>query len=83
MAPCRSAPAQIRSSSSATADYWNYEVPNVPWIMYYYGGEALHGVYWHNDFGNPRSHGCVGMPNYRAKEIYDWLPNGGDVWIHN
>ena len=74
---------QTMTSSSATDDYWNYEVPNVQWIMYYYGGEALHGVYWHNDFGNPRSHGCVGMPNWRAKEIYDWLPNGGDVWIHN
>lgn len=74
---------QTMTSSSATDDYWNYEVPNVQWIMYYYGGEALHGVYWHNDFGNPRSHGCVGMPNYRAKQIYDWLPNGGDVWIHN
>ncbi len=74
---------QTMTSSSATDSYWNYEVPNVQWIMYYYGGEALHGVYWHNDFGNPRSHGCVGMPNWRAKEIYDWLPNGGDVWIHN
>lgn len=73
---------QTMTSSSATDDYWNYEVPNVQWIMYYYGGEALHGVYWHNDFGNPRSHGCVGMPNYRAKQIYDWMPNGGDVWIH-
>ena len=74
---------QTMTSTSATDSYWNYDVPNVQWIMYYYGGEALHGVYWHNDFGNPRSHGCVGMPNYRAKEIYDWLPNGGDVWIHN
>lgn len=74
---------QTMTSSSATDDYWNYDVPNVEWIMYYYGGEALHGVYWHDDFGNPRSHGCVGMPNFRAEQIYDFLPDGGDVWIHN
>lgn len=74
---------QTMSSTSATDSYWNYEVPNVEWIMYYDGGEALHGVYWHNDFGNPRSHGCIGMPNWRAEIIYNWLPDGGDVWVHN
>jgi lipoprotein-anchoring transpeptidase ErfK/SrfK len=40
-------------------------------------------VYWHNNFGTPQSHGCVGMPNYRAKQIYDWSPTGVDVWIHD
>jgi hypothetical protein len=42
--------------------------------MYFNGDEAFHGVYWHNNFGTPQSHGCVGMPNYRAKQIYDWSP---------
>lgn len=62
--------------------YWDYEVPNIQWIMYFNGSQAFHGVYWHNNFGTPMSHGCVGMPNYRAKQIYDWTPNGADVWIH-
>ncbi|WP_241965229.1 L,D-transpeptidase family protein [Microbacterium telephonicum] len=74
---------QTMSSTSATDPYWNYEVPNIRWIMYFNGSQAFHGVYWHNNFGTPMSHGCVGMPNARAKQIYDWSPNGVDVWIHS
>lgn len=73
---------QTMSSTSATDPYWNYEVPNIEWIMYFNGSQAFHGVYWHNNFGTPMSHGCVGMPNHRAKQIYDWSPTGVDVWIH-
>ncbi|MGB4778278.1 L,D-transpeptidase family protein, partial [Microbacterium sp.] len=75
-------PVQTMSSTSATDPYWNYEVPNIQWIMYFNGSQAFHGVYWHNNFGTPQSHGCVGMPNSRAKQIYDWAPTGVDVWIH-
>ena len=50
--------------------------------MYFNGDEAFHGVYWHNTSA-PESHGCVGMPEWRAKQIYDWSPCGIDVWIHN
>lgn len=63
--------------------YWDYEVPNIRWIMYFNGSQAFHGVYWHNNFGTKQSHGCIGMPNSRAKQIYDWAPNGADVWVHN
>ena len=59
-----------------------YSTPNVRWPMYFNGGQAFHGVYWHNAFGTQRSHGCVGMPESRAKQIYDWAPYGVDVWIH-
>ena len=73
-------------SSGAGKDgtgYWDYEVENIRWIMYFNGTQAFHGVYWHNNFGTKQSHGCVGMPNYRAQQIYEWSPNGTDVWIHN
>lgn len=59
-----------------------YSTPNVRWPMYFNGGQAFHGVYWHTAFGTQRSHGCVGMPEWRAKQIYDWAPYGVDVWIH-
>lgn len=75
--------SQTMTSTSATDPYWNYEVPNVEWVMYFHGGEAFHGIYWHNNFGEQMSHGCVGMPNYRAQQIYEWSPAGTDVWIHN
>jgi lipoprotein-anchoring transpeptidase ErfK/SrfK len=35
-------------------------------------GVALHGAYWHNNFGVPSSHGCVNMTPQAAKWIYRW-----------
>ena len=60
-----------------------YETPNVQYPMYFNGDQAFHGVYWHSNWGNRMSHGCVGMPNWRAQQIYEWSPRGVDVWIHS
>lgn len=50
-----------------------YDLTGVPWVSFFTGnGEAFHGTYWHNDFGKPRSHGCVNLPNAAAKFIYRW-----------
>ena len=59
----------------------DYVQPDVKWPMYFNGDEAFHGVYWHSNWGTPMSHGCVGMPDDRAKQIYDWAPEGTDVVI--
>lgn len=54
-----------------------YNLPGVPWCSFFTGaGNALHGTYWHNDYGQPRSHGCVNLPSEAAKFIYRWTkPN--------
>jgi hypothetical protein len=50
-----------------------YDLPGVPWVSYFQeDGYALHGVYWHNDFGNPRSHGCINLSPQNARWIYRW-----------
>ena len=50
-----------------------YNLPGVPWCAFFTGnGEAFHGTYWHNDYGRPRSHGCVNLPSEAAKFIYRW-----------
>lgn len=49
-----------------------YNLPNVPNNMFFYKGYALHGAYWHNNFGNPMSHGCVNEPLANAAEIFNW-----------
>jgi lipoprotein-anchoring transpeptidase ErfK/SrfK len=64
-------------------DGTTYSQPDVPWVMYFNGDQGFHGVYWHHNFGHPMSHGCVGMPISRAKQLYDWTPAGVDVWVHN
>ena len=58
------------------------ETPNVPWVTYFNGDEGFHGTYWHNDFGNPRSHGCVNMPIDVARYVYEWSPVGLEVAVH-
>jgi lipoprotein-anchoring transpeptidase ErfK/SrfK len=54
-----------------------YDLPGVPWISYITeSGIAFHGTYWHNDYGRPRSHGCINLTSRAAKWIYRWtLPS--------
>lgn len=49
-----------------------YNLPNVPYNMFFYKGYALHGAYWHNNFGQPMSHGCVNEPLANAAQIFEW-----------
>lgn len=50
-----------------------FDLPGVPWVSYITeSGVAFHGTYWHNDFGKPRSHGCINIPSQAAKWIYRW-----------
>ncbi len=50
-----------------------FDLPGVPWDSYITDtGVALHGTYWHNDFGRPHSHGCINMTPQDAKWVYRW-----------
>lgn len=56
-----------------------YDLPNVPFVQYFYKAYGLHGAYWHNDFGKPRSHGCVNLRPSDAQILYYWTsPDMGD-----
>ena len=60
-----------------------YLVENVPWVMYFTDvGHALHGAYWHNNFGAVMSHGCVNQPMGFAEWLYGWAGIGTRVEIH-
>ena len=54
-----------------------YHLPNVQWVQYFHQDYGLHGTYWHNNFGNPMSHGCVNMTNSDARWLFDWA---GPEW---
>lgn len=50
-----------------------YDLPGVPFCTYFTEpGAAVHGAYWHNDFGRQRSHGCVNVLAEDAKWVYRW-----------
>jgi lipoprotein-anchoring transpeptidase ErfK/SrfK len=50
-----------------------YSTPAVPWCTFISGeGVAIHGAFWHNDFGERRSHGCINISPEDAKWIFRW-----------
>lgn len=50
-----------------------YDLVGVPWVSYLTEeGISIHGTYWHNDFGVPRSHGCINLTAEAAKWVYRW-----------
>lgn len=60
----------MKGGSQELGTYYN--LPNVPNNMFFYKGYALHGAYWHNNFGHPMSHGCVNEPLASAAQIFEW-----------
>lgn len=49
-----------------------YYLPNVPDNMFFYKGYAIHGAYWHHNWGHPMSHGCINEPLDKAQILFDW-----------
>ncbi len=70
----------MTGGTPGSPDY--YYLPDVPYTMYFYEAYALHGTYWHHNFGTPMSHGCVNLPTPAAAWIFGWAPIGTTVWIH-
>ncbi len=58
-----------------------FELRDVPWVQYFEANFALHGAYWHDDFGRPRSHGCVNLAPIDARKLFMWTdPPLPDAW---
>lgn len=70
---------KLRATDMAGPGYY---LPGVPYTMYYYRGYAIHGTYWHSNFGTPMSHGCVNMITDEAKWIFDFASVGTLVNVH-
>jgi hypothetical protein len=63
-----------------TATDGPYSIEDVPWTMYFHRSYALHGAFWHRQFGIARSHGCVNLSAADARFLFSWtlpaLPPG-------
>ena len=71
------------SRHMAATDGNGFDLPGVPWVSYiHWTGVALHGTYWHNDFGTPRSRGCINLTPADARWLFRWttpvVPAGED-----
>ncbi len=64
---------KLRSARMAGGEGDGYHfLSDVPWVQYFHGGYAMHGVYWHNAFGWPTSQGCVNLTAHDAQWFFEW-----------
>ncbi len=67
-------PVRHMGNGEMTADPDAYEIPGVPWVSFFHEtGVAFHGTYWHDNYGNEMSHGCVNMRPEEAKWLFRWV----------
>ncbi|MBI5532789.1 MAG: L,D-transpeptidase [Deltaproteobacteria bacterium] len=58
-----------------------FQLQDVPWVQYFKNAYAIHGAYWHDVFGTPRSHGCVNLSPIDAHRVFFWTePNLPQGW---
>lgn len=58
------------SGGSAT---FGWDLPAVGWVALFVGtGVAIHSTYWHNNYGEPSSRGCVNASPEDAHWIFRW-----------
>ncbi len=77
-------PVRHMGDGRLTADIEAYELPGVPWVSYFHEtGVAFHGTYWHDNYGNEMSHGCVNMTPDDAKWLFRWLTPESDPKVVN
>ena len=61
--------------SSMRGKPWDdYYAEEVPYVMHFKAGQALHGAYWHDQFGIQKSHGCVNLSIADARWVFEWMP---------
>jgi lipoprotein-anchoring transpeptidase ErfK/SrfK len=50
-----------------------YDLPGIGWTsIFATGGVAVHSTFWHNNYGDPMSHGCVNVSPEDSKWIFRW-----------
>ena len=62
----------VSGTMDGTEGQDSYELHDVPFIQYFHEGYALHGAFWHDEFGKPRSHGCVNLAPADAAWLFEW-----------
>lgn len=66
-------PSKHMGVGGVTADIEAYELVGVPWTTFFTtSGVAIHGTFWHQNYGTPMSKGCVNVPTEIAKWIFRW-----------
>lgn len=62
----------VTTTMDATEVGNEFELRDVPWVQYFKGGYALHAAPWHDEYGKPRSHGCINIAPIDARRIFNF-----------
>lgn len=69
----RASERMVGGLAGGEGDDTRYNLGGVPFVCYItIDWVAMHGCYWHNDFGQPRSRGCINLPDYAARWVWRW-----------
>jgi lipoprotein-anchoring transpeptidase ErfK/SrfK len=49
-----------------------FELRDIPYVEYFEKGYAIHAALWHDEFGKPRSHGCINLAPIDARRVFMW-----------
>jgi len=60
-----------------------YDLEEVPYTLYFKHGQALHGAFWHDQFGRAITHGCVNLSMADARWLFQWAPPPLPAWWHS
>ena len=63
---------------------WNFDYPNTKWNLHFLTQKLrfyIHGAYWHNNFGQPMSHGCVNVSYQDMEPLYSFAQLGTKILI--
>jgi lipoprotein-anchoring transpeptidase ErfK/SrfK len=58
-----------------------YDIPDVKWVLAFFGDYTIHGAYWRTAFGRPASNGCISLTDANAKHVFDWADEGTAVVV--
>jgi hypothetical protein len=73
-------PAKYMGDNRLTDTLGDKYLPGVPWTAFFAeGGYAIHGAYWHNNFGWPMSRGCINVRPLEAQWLYRWMTPVAEV----
>ena len=69
----RKHPSRHMGDGGLTSDLRAYELVGVPWVSFFHSaGIAFHGTFWHDNFGEPMSLGCVNLRTEDASWVFRW-----------
>lgn len=58
-----------------------YDIPDVNWVIAFFGDYTIHGAYWRSNFGTPGSNGCISLTDANARRVWLWADEGTPIVI--